>query len=241
MNRHTADALCRIATGSGHSTRKLYTDFGEIILSASRPLILNGIALHNNFHDLMDRCISIDLPRIRKKKRKTEKQLRRRFNKLHPKLLGVLLDAASMALKKYKHTKLKETPRMADFAKWIAAAAKALPFNKKAFIKYYDLNRSETEQLALEADAVALAIQSFMEYYDHWDGTASKLLEELEGNVPSSTIKSRAWPKSANQLSARIKRASPLLEAKGIKFKRDRNSKKRYITLKKVKRKKNRK
>ena len=80
LKRHTADALCRIATGSGHAARKLYTDSGEVILSASRPIILNGIELHSHFHDLMARCISLDLPRIRKKKRKTEKQLWKRFN-----------------------------------------------------------------------------------------------------------------------------------------------------------------
>jgi len=247
LKRHTADALCRVATGSGHAARKLYTDSGEVNLSVSRPVILNGIELHNHFHDLMARCISIDLPRMRKRSGRTEKQLWKRFNKRHPKLLGALLDAVSAALKNYKRTKLKGSPRMADFVKWVVAAEGALPWKKGAFLKYYEVNLLKTEQMTLEADPVAVAIQSLMDDYDRRNGTASKLLEELEGDpqqgsgyVPASTIKSRSWPKSANLLSARNKRAAPLLKEQGIKFKRERESKRRHITLKKVKRKKSR-
>jgi hypothetical protein len=115
---------------------------------------------------------------------------------------------------------------MADFAKWVVAAESSLPWKKGTFIKYYRLNLAETEQKSLEADAVALAIQYLMEDVDRWNGTASKLLEELEGDpkqgtgyVPASTIKSGSWPKSANQLSVRIKRAAPLLKEQNIRFK----------------------
>jgi hypothetical protein len=38
-----SDALCRLATGGGFSTRELYTDSDEVIFDAMRPVILNGI------------------------------------------------------------------------------------------------------------------------------------------------------------------------------------------------------
>src|SRR5262245_64966627 len=38
-----SDALCRLATGGGFSTRKLYTDDEEQLFNAQRPTILNGI------------------------------------------------------------------------------------------------------------------------------------------------------------------------------------------------------
>ncbi|MFT7146172.1 MAG: hypothetical protein ACJASZ_001047, partial [Yoonia sp.] len=38
-----ADAFCRIATGGGFGTRKLHTDSEEMLFSATRPCLLNGI------------------------------------------------------------------------------------------------------------------------------------------------------------------------------------------------------
>src|SRR5262245_12750824 len=38
-----SDALCRIATGAGFATRQLYTDMDEVLLGASRLVILTGI------------------------------------------------------------------------------------------------------------------------------------------------------------------------------------------------------
>lgn len=54
------DAMCRLATGSGFSTRELYENDTEMIFSASRPIIFNGIEPVISGHDLIDRCIVIN-------------------------------------------------------------------------------------------------------------------------------------------------------------------------------------
>ncbi len=38
-----SDALCRLATGGGFSTRQLYTDTEEVLIQVQRPILLNGI------------------------------------------------------------------------------------------------------------------------------------------------------------------------------------------------------
>ena len=38
-----SDALCRLATGGGFSTRELYSDSDEIPFDAMRPILINGI------------------------------------------------------------------------------------------------------------------------------------------------------------------------------------------------------
>src|SRR5436190_19242037 len=38
-----SDTLCRLASGSAFSTRRLFTDQDEILFAAARPVILNGI------------------------------------------------------------------------------------------------------------------------------------------------------------------------------------------------------
>ena len=59
------DALCVLATGGGYSTRTLYTNFEESIMSLKKPIALNGISVVVTAQDLLDRSIHVDLPTIR--------------------------------------------------------------------------------------------------------------------------------------------------------------------------------
>jgi hypothetical protein len=52
-----SDALCRISTGSGFSTRELYTDADEAIFSVQLPIVVNGIVEVVTSGDLQDRSI----------------------------------------------------------------------------------------------------------------------------------------------------------------------------------------
>ena len=117
-----SDALCRLATGGGFSTRTLYENDEETIFSSKRPIILNGITNFVNRHDLNDRSLLVNLEPIPDEKRLTEKELNAKFEKDAPFILGALLDAASEALRNIETTKLERLPRMADFAWWVTAA-----------------------------------------------------------------------------------------------------------------------
>ena len=59
-----ADALCRIATGGGFGTRKLHSDSDEVLFTATRPILLNGIPDLANRPDLADRAVIVTLPVI---------------------------------------------------------------------------------------------------------------------------------------------------------------------------------
>jgi hypothetical protein len=61
-----SDALCRLATGGGFSTRKLYTDDEEQLFNAQRPAVLNGIEDFVGRPDLADRTIFLTLDPFRK-------------------------------------------------------------------------------------------------------------------------------------------------------------------------------
>src|SRR5207237_9841315 len=79
-----SDALCRIATGGGFSTRELYTDREEIIFDAQRPIILNGIGDLVVRHDLRDRAIILHLPPVPDDKRRDEATFWRDFDATVP-------------------------------------------------------------------------------------------------------------------------------------------------------------
>jgi hypothetical protein len=57
-----SDALCRLSTGGGFSTRQLYTDDEEILFDGRRRIILNGIEDIARSPDLADRAILLTLP-----------------------------------------------------------------------------------------------------------------------------------------------------------------------------------
>jgi hypothetical protein len=54
-----SDAFCRLATGAGFSTRRLYTDSEEVIIEARRPVIVNGIGDLIQMPDLADRTLLV--------------------------------------------------------------------------------------------------------------------------------------------------------------------------------------
>jgi hypothetical protein len=128
--------------------------------------------------------------------------------------------ALSAALGKFHEVKLAESPRMADFATWVVAAEPALPWEPGTFLAAYTRNRAAVVEHSLEGDVVAVAVRLLMAERDTWEGTPSALLEALEALVPESTKRSKAWPKAANALSNRLRRAATFLRTTGIEVDR---------------------
>lgn len=213
-----SDSFCRLATGGGLSTRELYSDDNETILDAMRPVILNGIdSLVSRAH-LASRAILLELPQIENGRRRPEKDLWKAFEAAQPGILGAVFKAVSAALANVHGVKLPELPRMADFAIWVVAAEPALPWEPGTFLDAYSGNRAAVVEHSLEGDVVAVAVRAFMAERGTWEGAPSALLEALETITPESTIRSKAWPKAANSLSNRLRRAATFLRAIGIKI-----------------------
>ena len=117
-----SDALCRLSTGGGFSTRELYSNSEEMLFDSQRPTILNGIDDYVKREDLFSRCIVTRLERIDDRKRQGEKEMWERFEQIKPKILGSLFDLVSRAIRELPNTTLESLPRMADFVQWAVAA-----------------------------------------------------------------------------------------------------------------------
>ena len=229
----TSDALCRIATNSGFASRQLYSDDDEVHLSACRPILFNGIEEVAARGDLLQRSILIDLPVIPDDRRKAEEDFWRDFAEAHPRLLGALLDAVSGAMRALPATRLDRLPRMADFARWGEAGARAEGRPAGEFLAAYAANQSKATEIALEGSPVAMALLGMMGSGLTWTGTAQALLAVLEDKVPSSSRR-RNWPASPRGLSGALRRAAPALRSLGVSVEFDRGNDKhrtRNITL----------
>jgi putative DNA primase/helicase len=208
-----SDALCRLATGGGFSTRELFTDYGEIVVQVTRPVILNGIPDLASRPDLADRAIHLSLPAIDEDARRSEEDFWADVEARRPRILGALLTGVAGAL--HHRGEMPATlTRMADFVAWVCGAERALGWYPGDFIKSYMRNREGAVDTTIEADPIGPALQQLVAKGD-WEGTPTKLLEELSGLVPETVRKSRIWP-SAIKLRGRLRRLQAPLRTKGI-------------------------
>jgi hypothetical protein len=90
-----SDALCRLSTGGGFSTRTLYENREEELFEGMKPLILNGITDVATKPDLLDRALIVTLPPIPDEERKPEAELWGEFEQSRPAILASLFDAVS--------------------------------------------------------------------------------------------------------------------------------------------------
>ena len=122
-------------------------------------------------------------------------------------------------------------PRMADFATWVVACEPAAGWTDGAFLKAYDTNRDDATKTVLEADPIASAVITFMENRTEWDGTATKLLEDLSASVGERTVKTKGWPSTGHHLSGKLKRAATGLRRVGIDVEISRSGRSRAVKI----------
>lgn len=214
-----SDAICRLATGAGFLTRKLHSDSDPFFFQGSRPCILNGIPVLTDRADLSERALTVRLLTIGEDIRQSEDDWWERWETALPRILGALLDAISAGVRKYDQVRLARMPRMASFARLMAAVEETLGWEPGTFEIAYADNRRVTADAAFEADPVAMAVARLMTEGDGrsiWEGTATLLLVELNMLVPDEVKRSRFWPTKVNALGSAIQRAAPLLRGKGI-------------------------
>jgi hypothetical protein len=114
-----SDALCRACTGARTLKRALYTDDGVAVLRVKRQVVLNGIDPEVAGGDLAERMVRFDLEAVAE--RLTDEVIDTRFRQAHAGILGALCDLAARVLARLPTTDAANPPRMASFAKVLAA------------------------------------------------------------------------------------------------------------------------
>ena len=220
-----SDALCRLATGGGFSTRQLYEDLDQILFDAMRPVILNGIGDVVTRPDLLDRALMISLAPIPKARRKLERTLEADVEAIKPGILAALFDAISEGLSAQDELTLDELPRMADFARWGVATEQALGGEEGSFMDAYMGSQDEATETAIEAWAPGAAFVEFAKLHvgfeRAWEGSATDLLAEINKSVEDDALKrSKAWPKTPSHLAEALNRLTPALLEIGVHVER---------------------
>jgi hypothetical protein len=210
-----SDAVCRLATGGGFSTRMLYTDTSEMIFDAMRPVVLNGITNPAEHGDLLDRAIVLTAPALAESERVREDIFWMAFTEAQPALLGALLDVLTHTLATLPDLELPPLPRMADFAAWSIAATPKVGWTGEAFLAAYAENRSEAHQHVIDASLISTFLMELAEGAG-WKGTSSALLQVLNTRAPEASRRLKGWPQTPRALAGLVRRVTPSLRAKGV-------------------------
>ncbi|NBN65939.1 hypothetical protein GWI71_19775 [Microvirga tunisiensis] len=229
-----SDSVCRLSTSSGFLTRKLHSDAEPFWFAGSRPVLVNGIPSLTGRADMADRSLTVRLLRIDETARQSEDDFWAAWEAVRPGIIGALLDAVAAAVRRYDSTKLERAPRMADFARLMAAAEPGLGWTAGEFITAYEANRRETAEAVFEGDPVAVAIERLMRE-EHptgkWEGTATALLAALTRLGAEDATGGKFLPLKPNTLGDAVARAAPLLRAKGIAVEKRRAAGSRTILI----------
>jgi hypothetical protein len=213
-----SDESCRAVTGAGSSKRMLYTDDDEIVFQYRRCLGYNGINLTLTQPDALDRSISLEMDRVTDETRKQENEILEQFEDMKPKLLGYIFDTLVRTIQIKSTIELKKLPRMADFALWGEAIARAMGYKDMEFIDAYYNNIKLQASEIIEAHPVAEAIARLMRDEEEWEGTATELLDRLVVIAINSKINTegKLWPKAPNILSRRVNEVKTIFGQVGI-------------------------
>ena len=223
LPQNVSDMLCRLSTGGGLRTRKLYTDADEIILDVTRPVILTGIKGVGSEQDLIDRSIQANLPPIPPDRRQTEAEFKKSFEKARPRIFGGLVQILSSVLGGLPSVHAWELPRMADFAKIGIAVEKDLEWPVGSFLSAYSMNHIDSISATLEETPETEAVIELAQKKGEWQGTASMLVNELRRYRIHCTTKGSNPRSAAKSLSSRLRSQVPILETMGVRIEFDLN------------------
>jgi hypothetical protein len=203
-----SDTLCKAVTGDGIVERALHTDDDINVLTFRRCIALTTIDAGRLAGDLAERLLPVELARIPAGQRRPDAEIAAAYDSVRPAVLGALLDLTARVLAALPGVRLAELPRMADFARVLAALDQVCGWTTLAD---YTAAAAEANQAVLESSPVAEAIMDLIGRGGAWQGTPGELLDRI---TPDQ--RPRDWPRNARALSGQLARLAPALRANGI-------------------------
>jgi energy-coupling factor transporter ATP-binding protein EcfA2 len=239
LSSDISDSLCATSTGGKLSSRKLYTNSEEHLLSFKTAVVINGIHPFIAEPDLADRCITIHPKGIAAEERRTEADINAIFAEDAPFIIAGLLNLSAITLQKLGDAKTISPSRMLDFCHWIASVELALSEMNTDYSsvevgeiqRYYAENQERLTLDNLLENELASAIVDMSNSDDmEFSGTPAQLLQRLNCDRPNRYLSAQQWPNNPIALSKRLTPLIPALAKLGIVVELTRG-KKRKVTI----------
>ncbi|WP_329315434.1 ATP-binding protein [Streptomyces sp. NBC_01262] len=206
-----SDALCRAVTGDGIVDRALYTDDDVVVLEFRRVLAITTIDAGALNGDLAERLLTIELNTIPDRERREEAEMDQAYTDAHASILASLFDLLAQVLKVLPDVRLTERPRMADFARILAAVDQVTGWHTQ---ESYRASARDAVADVLDGEPFAQAVVTLVD-----QAAAQGLIltaAELLARVPTPDRLPKRWPKDATRAGGQLKRLAPVLRTIGI-------------------------
>ncbi|WP_331453030.1 ATP-binding protein [Streptomyces sp. SS162] len=206
-----SDALCRAVTGDGIVDRALYTDDDVVVLEFRRVLAMTTIDAGALAGDLAERLLTIELGLIPDHKRREEAEMNAAYADAHPAILASLFDLLAQVLKVLPDVVLTDRPRMADFARILAAVDRVQGWNT---LESYRSSARDAVADVLDGEPFAQAVVALVDAA----GPAGVTLtaQELLDAVQAPERLPKKWPKDSTRAAGQLKRLAPALRTIGV-------------------------
>lgn len=204
-----SDSMCRAVTGDGDVRRQLYADNALVVFAFRRCLVVTGIDLGALNGDLADRMLTIDLEVIDDADRLDEDELWPRWRETHPRILAAVLDLAASVQALLPSVSLARKPRMADFAKILAAVDQVL--GTKGLAKYMEAQQKMAADALTGDQFVTMMAERLTSTFV---GTSKELLyavapEDEKWRPP------KGWPSTPRAVTTKLHRQAPVMRKAG--------------------------
>ena len=206
-----SDALCRAVTGDGIVDRALYTDDDVVVLEFRRVLAMTTIDAGALAGDLAERLLTIELHLISDSRRREEADLDAAYSEAHASILASLFDLLAKVLKALPDVQLTERPRMADFARILAAVDQVQGWKT---LDSYKKSAQEAVADVLDGEPFAQAVVSLVDQA----GPAGVTLttQQILDSVATPDKLPKKWPKDSTRAGGQLKRLAPALRTIGL-------------------------
>ncbi|WP_419994764.1 ATP-binding protein [Streptomyces boninensis] len=206
-----SDALCRAVTGDGIVDRALYTDDDVVVLEFRRVLAMTTIDAGALAGDLAERLLTIELSLISDSKRREEAELDEAYADAHAAILASLFELLADVLTVLPDIRLAERPRMADFARVLAAVDKVQGWRT---LESYKASARDAIADVLDGEPFAQAVVALV---DRAGPAGLKLTaQQILDSVITPDKPPKKWPKDATRAGGQLKRLAPALRTIGV-------------------------
>jgi hypothetical protein len=234
-----SNSLCKGVTGDAVLQRALHSDEDIVVFSFQRVIAMTTIGIKSALAgDLVDRLLLIE-PEVLDV-RLSEADVRAARATALPQALGAVLDLVSAVLKALPDVRVEDLPRMADFARVLAALDHVTGWQT---LPTYRAKIADMSMTLIEGNAFAQALYRLVTTpaYDggdppaHWEGTAGELLAALHEVCRRAAIPIAELPENVQALGVRLSQVSPSLRKVGIDIRRGaRSGRRRPLIIRRV-------